>query len=256
MLLRSLALGLALIATALPAQSQEPAKVLKRETLADPGFTEAVETVSPATRYRIRIWAPLTPAEDLDGPVPGVILIDGQADAGLTAAIAREAEARSADYARWVVTVSLDDEPVVQPFKRRAWSAAEEDALAAFVIKTLAPRLKAQHGMGEMRLVGIGRGANVVLRALAVSPAAFASFHAKDHRLTPDQLATLARMVPPPAAAGLRTKLWLSWQLGDSHANPAEMSFLETVKAKGHPFRWAQKETDESFLEASLWNWN
>lgn len=243
-------------AAAFPAAAQDPppAEVLERETVSDAGYFETVvpSPGGPFSGYRIRRWIPLGEREPEAGPLRAVVIIDGQGDVGVTAAMARQAEAVLADDAFVVVSVSPADEGVMQSFRRPAWTQDERAALARFARETVAAELRARPDVGAVRLIGVGRGGDVVLTAFGQDPAAFASFHAKDHRLTAETLTALARDLPARGARDLNLRLALSWVQGGGSPDPTALVFLEAVKAKGHAVEWTLNETDDAFLQRSL----
>ena len=228
-------------------------KVVDRSTLPDDSYEEAVlkDPAHPGPGWRVRTWTPPGEREADGPPLRAVVVVDGQADVGVAAAMARQAGAVLADDALLVVTVSPADEAVEQTFRRRAWTTEERKALARFLNETLAPRLRGRPEIGSTRLIGMDRGADVALTAFGDNPAAFDSVHVKDYRLTPEALAALSTSLPA-GDKGLALKLDLVWTQGQHVPDPSAMVFLEQVKAKGHAVEWKINETDEQFLWRSL----
>lgn len=228
-------------------------KVIGRSTVPDDGYEEEVfqDPALAGPGWRIRTWTPLGEREPDAPPMRAVVVIDGQADVGVAAAMARQAGAVLADDALLVVTVSPADEAVAQTFRRQAWTAEQRKAMARFLGETLAPRLRGRRDVGPIRLIGLGRGADVALMTFSDNPAAFDSVHAKDHQLSPEALTALSAGLPR-GNTGLALKLDLVWTQGKDVADPSAMAFLEQVKARGHAVEWKINETDEQFLWRSL----
>lgn len=251
---RGLVAVLAVCALASNAWGQDrQVEVLDRSTISDDSYEETVFKVPdvPGPGFRVRTWAPLGEREADASPVRAVVVIDGQADVGVAAAMARQAGAALADDAMLVVTISPADEPVAQAFRRRAWTTEELQAMAGFIRGTLAPGLRKRPDVASIRLIGIGRGADAALTVFGEDPDAFDSVHAKDYRLPPQALAALSGGLPN-GRSGLALKLDLAWTQAVDNADPSAMAFLEQVKAKGHAVEWKINETDEQFLWRSL----
>ena len=125
--------------------------------------------------------------------------------------------------------------------------------MARFLRLDLIKRLRGRPDVGSVRLVGLGRGADVALLVFSEDPAAFDTVYAKDYRL-PQQVLTKLSDNLPTGKGGLVAKLNLSWTQNQGVADPSAMIFLQTVQAKSHPVEWKVNETDEQFLWRSLFN--
>jgi hypothetical protein len=232
-----------------------PVNVLDRSTVSDDAYEETVlkDPDASGPGWRVRIWTAPGQRDPEDPPLRAVVVIDGQADVGVAAAMARQAGAVLADDRLIVVTVSPADEGVAQTFRRRDWPPEERSAMARFLRLDLIKRLRGRPDVGSVRLVGLGRGADVALLVFSEDPAAFDTVYAKDYRL-PQQVLTKLSDDLPTGKGGLVAKLNLSWTQNQGVADPSAMIFLQTVQAKSHPVEWKVNETDEQFLWRSLFN--
>jgi len=241
-------------ALASSAAAQTPGvTVLERSSVPDEAYQQAVvkgpDSGSPA--WLIRTWAPVGERDAESAPIRAVVVIDGQADVGAAAAMARQVEAVAADEALLVITIAPADEAVAQTFRRRAWTETERAALADYLRRTLAPELRGRSDVATLRLIGIGRGGDVALAVFGQDPAAFDSVYAKDHALTGEALSAIAAALPA-GKADLRLKLDLGWSQASDAPNSTTLAFLERVKARGHAVGWKINESDEQFLWRSL----
>jgi hypothetical protein len=240
-------LVLGLSSGAWPAQAQRSAEVLDRQTKQDPKYSQQIvrDIAGSFSSYRIRYWHPLTEREDDDTPLDMLLIVDGRADAGLAAAMARQAEAVLADDALLVVSISPGDERIVPGAKLPNWSQDERESMARFINGILLPAMKTRMKVRSTRLAGIGRGADVALTVHAWKPDGFDEVHARDPVSALNSLG-IASPIPTASGAVKPSALRLSWTGAGDEATRTAL----TASAGSVGFvEWAPRESVERFLD-------
>lgn len=247
MRITSILLAFGLSFGASPAHAELPAEILARQTLQDPKYSQQIvrDMAGSFSSYRIRYWHPLTEREDGDTPLDMLLIVDGSADAGLAAAMARQAEAVLADNALLVVSISPGDERNSPGAKLPNWSQDERESMARFINGILLPATKTKMKVRSARLAGIGRGADVALTVYAWKPAGLDEVHARDPAsalsslgIIPGSLAASAPVKPSP--------LRLSWT---GEGDEAVKAALTASVGSARSVEWAPRESVEGFLD-------
>ena len=230
----------ALAAILLSPPAAADTRVLSRASLTEPlAYEQIVRSSGTRRDYRVRVWAPMSSAARTPGAAGALFVLDGQSDAGLAAAIAREAESVNPAAARWVITVSPATDEVAQSFRRPdAFDGGDYPGFAGFLADELLPLLRDRHGFTRANLLGTGNGGRAALESLARDPDAFALVLAADPAIDEARVCALADAIPPPAQPGHAPKLVLSWTSAPHMVAMPLMILPQSLAAGGRPAEW------------------
>ena len=243
---------LALLAAAGTAQST--GRVAERAPLAEPfAYEQVVRSQETGRDYRVRVWAPITEAARAAGASPALFVLDGQADAGLAAALARRREAGNPANARWIVTVSPAADPVQKAFERPAsWDGGDHEGFAAFLAGELLPMLRERHRFGAANLLGADAAGRAVLETLAHDPEAFSVFLADDPDIDRARIATLATAIPAQAQRSYSPKLVIAFTSAPHSVAMPLMALPQAMVAGGRRAEWHINLSGPELIEKGL----
>lgn len=221
-------------------------------TTADFAYEQIVRSRITGRDYRIRVWAPIGAEARSSRETPALFVLDGQADVGLAAALARQREARQG-AGRWVVTVSPATDEILQPFMRPpGWDGDDHAGFSAFLIDELLPALTQRHGFSYTTLVGEGFAGRAALEVLARDPEAFGVVLVKDPAIAPQRVRELAAAIPDHAQESYAPKLVMTWTSAPHRVETPLLILPQTMAAGGRRTEWHINVPREALIEMAL----
>ena len=243
-----------LVVVAAAGAAQSPDRIVERAPLAEPlAYEQVVRSRGTERDYRVRVWAPITEATRAAGASPALFVLDGQADAGLAAALARRREAINPAAARWIVTVSPAADPVQKAFARPdTWDGGDLGGFAAFLTGELLPMLRERHGFGAANLLGSGAAGGAVLETLAQDPEAFSVFLTGDPAIDRARIETLAAAIPAHEQRSYAPKLVIAFRSAPHMVATPLLALPQALVAGGRRAEWHINLSDAALIEMGL----